>query len=68
MVSGRIPHMYPHHKLGGGVNESANDTMVNIVATLNREDNDQSMQEYEHPQQVAKDNRAVHMDNSGKRD
>ena len=41
MNNSRIPHLVPRGATGG-VNDTCNDTIVNVVATLNKEDNDRS--------------------------
>lgn len=66
MNGSRIPHMFPRGQ-GGGVNDTANETLVNVVATLNKEDNDRSEtggDDYQNPEWL-KDKRAENMDIGG---
>ena len=42
MNNSKVPHLFPRGQPGAGVNDTANDTIMNVVATLNKEDNDRS--------------------------
>ena len=62
-----MPRGGPRGQPGGGFNDTCNDTLVNVVATLNKEDNDRSENGDENYQneEWLKDKRAANMDLGG---